>query len=478
MIASKRFRIRHNVTLRVLDKVTGKLIREHVGHNAATNTMIEGIGHYLAGEGVLRQGYSMLSKYIPRYISLGTMGLRNQEEDEEGLPAGISGSEYTGDEGEDFTSYLEERPGFGSDGYNQAYNNNRPAFGLGPAFTSFSLTNTYYTGDTTYYKGKMYVAQEDMIVDPETGIYNTWSSDQWALAPDEDQPTFYELITPTFPRQEISYRDVVPEYQSERKKTVDIIFSTMISTNALAQFRDPDKDYIFITEAGLWSDRTYQPDDVGANSLVAGYRVAPPDLINWYMKAEDVPEVVAVDYCHEHGIENPTPAQIEEAQESVALENRHILKEQVLRVERDQVVQVIWKIEIGNAEDTWEIKMSIVPGDFVELVEQEFLEIYRLIELCNKGVFARNVEVPTSAWTNAGITGYPYSAKIAISGVDEDYITSVQYADADSRAFDFARVASTTTDEITIYCATAPSRSIIIPLIISTSIHEVVLNPV
>lgn len=478
MITSKRFKIQHNVTIRVLDKMTGKLIQEHEGHNAATNTMIEGIGHYLVGEGVLRQGYSMLSKYIPRYISLGTMGLRNQDEDADGLPTGISGANYTGDEAEDFASFLAERPGFGSDGYSQEYNNDRPAFGLGPAFTSFSITNSYHRGDTTYYKGKMYVAQEDMIVNPDTGTYNTWSSDQWELAPESEQPIFYELITPTFPRQEISYRDVVPEYQSELPKTIDVIYSAMISTNALAQFREPGKDYIFITEAGLWSDKTYQDDTVGANNLIAGYRVAPPNLVNWYMKSEDVPEIVAIDYCHDHDIPNPTPEQILAAQESVALENRNLLKQQVLRVQRDQVVQVIWKIQIGNAEDIREINMSIVPSEFLERIESQIIELYALVEKSNKGVFAKSVVIPRSAWKSGGISGYSYHADIQMEGVDEGYITSLQYNSDDSRAFEFSRVVTTTTDQVTIYCKTKPTRSITIPLIISTLISEVEADPV
>ena len=40
----------------------------------------------------LNPGFSMLSNYVPRYISLGTMGLINQEQDSYGLPAGIGDS--------------------------------------------------------------------------------------------------------------------------------------------------------------------------------------------------------------------------------------------------------------------------------------------------------------------------------------------------------------------------------------------------
>lgn len=298
--------MRHNVTLRVLDRATGRLIQEQKGHNSATNTMIEGIGHYLTGAGVLRQGYSMLERFVPQYISLGTMGLLNQDEDSNHLPAGI-----------DFDHYMQQRPGFGSDGYSDEYNNGRPYHGLGPAFTSFSTSQSYYTGNITYYKGVAYRAKEDMPVDPDTGTYNYWKGDQWEVS--SSQPTCYELISQNFPRSEITFRDVVPENESELARSIDVVFSAMITTGALEEFRQfYGKSYIFITEAGLWSEKDYIPDNVSYNGLLAGYRLVPPNSDNWDM--------------------------------SIAA-NREILKKQILRVEADQVVQVIWKIQLANFED-------------------------------------------------------------------------------------------------------------------------------
>ena len=55
---AKKISIRHNVSIRVLDQ-NGQVISEHTGHNAATNSMITGVAHYLTGDGVLNQGYHM-----------------------------------------------------------------------------------------------------------------------------------------------------------------------------------------------------------------------------------------------------------------------------------------------------------------------------------------------------------------------------------------------------------------------------------
>ena len=86
--------MRHNVSFRVIDEVTGELVQEHIGHNMATNSMLMGIAHYLTGDGVFNQGWSMLQQYVPQYISLGTMGLINQFEDENHLPDGIGVIDY------------------------------------------------------------------------------------------------------------------------------------------------------------------------------------------------------------------------------------------------------------------------------------------------------------------------------------------------------------------------------------------------
>ena len=56
---------------------------------------------------------------------------------------------------------------------------------------------------------------------------------------------------------------------------------------------------------------------VGENGLLAAYRIAPPDSCNWDMSK---------------------------------YENREILKRNVLRVGTNQVVQVIWKVQIGAIE--------------------------------------------------------------------------------------------------------------------------------
>lgn len=460
MEASKRFQIKHNVTLRVIDKATGKLIREHTGHNSATNTMIEGVGHYLAGEGVLQQGPYMLSDFIPRYISLGTMGLVNQDETSEGLPEGISGHEDAGTEAANFSNYLKERPGYGSDGYSLIYNNNRPYLGLGPAYTSFSSTESYPQGSIVTYKGVAYQATEDIIIDPDIGLYNYWDSDKWEVLPDSKQPTCYELISPSAPRVEISFRDVVPEYEAEVPKSIDVIFSAMISTGALAEFRETGKDYIFISEAGLWSTRDYHPDGTGVNGLVAGYRLVPPKSKNWYMVPLDVPDAYAIDYLEEQGITDPSESQIFVAKTEIALDNRKILQEQILRVERNQIVQVIWKVQIGNIDRGVE-GMSYISQN----IQDQLDELYALVG--NKVLFAESAIVTVAKWTNSGRSdAYKYQATVTVPGVDDTYFSMVQFKDADAYEYTFAPISRSSTDKIYIYCTTKPNRAIILPLIV------------
>ena len=264
---AKRLDMRHNVCIRVIDEPTGDVVSEHFGHNAATNTLLNGIGHFLAGEGLMGQG-EILSSWIPQYISLGTMGLYNQEEDEDGLPAGI-GNHPGGTEEERFRDYLLTVPGYGSDGYDYNLMNNRAYAGLGPKF-----------------------------------------SDRAQL-----ESVNCELISDSFPRSKITYRDVVPEYESEYPKTIDVVFSALISTGALAQFREEGKRYIFVTEVGLWSSPTWT--ESGENGMLAGYRICPPDEDNWDMS-------------------DP--------------ENRKILKQNIIKIGTNQVAQVIWKIQLGGLE--------------------------------------------------------------------------------------------------------------------------------
>lgn len=280
MQISKHLGIQHNVMFRVIDLATNKVVSEHVGHNQATDSMLSGIAHYLKGDGVLNQGASMLSNYVPKYISLGTMGLINQDEDEEGLPAGI-GVTTTGDNGvllsesERFTAYMQEVPGYGADGYDENLNNNRMYAGLGPMFPNRDTATS-----------------------------------------DNPMTVRCELISNTYPRSPITYRQILPETEAELPETIDIVYSAMVSTGALAQFRETidgkKRDYVFITEAGLWS----RPDwvDSSNNGLLAGYRIVPPDAMHWDMT---VPQ------------------------------NRDILKHQILKVRTNQVVQVIWKLQLG-----------------------------------------------------------------------------------------------------------------------------------
>ena len=263
---SKGMSVEHNVTIRVLDKATGVCSSSHEGHNAATNSMMYGIARYLTGDSVLNQGWDLLREFVPQYISLGTMGLVNQGQDEDGLPSGIGVYDGKSEE-ERFQDYMMTVPGYGADGYDRYSNNDRRYFGLGPSF---------------------------------------------ANRPNSEKTVDCELVSTSYPRVKVSYREVVPESKSELPETLDVVFSAMVSTGALAQFREEGKNYLFITEAGLWS----RPDwvDGGSNGLLAAYRVVPPNDSQWDMS---VPS------------------------------NRDALKRSVIKVNRNQVVQVIWKVQIG-----------------------------------------------------------------------------------------------------------------------------------
>lgn len=293
---AKNLGLYHNVSFRVIDPISGKVVSEHIGHNNATNSMLTGMGHYLKGDGVWNQGYAMLHEYVPKYISLGTMGLINQDEDTHGLPAGLGVVSYKGksyndlslenleilgqpasarlvtnedDEHLRLVDYMYQRPGYGADGYDPNLNNSRQFFGLGPVFNE--------------------------RLQPE--VINC------------------ELVSDSFPRSQITFRDMVPEIESEIPKTIDVVFSAMISTGALAQFREPGRDHIFITEAGLWADPDW--NNSGANGMLAGYRIAPSNSKDWDMSKP---------------------------------ESREALKRSVIKVNKNQIVQVIWKIQLGSVD--------------------------------------------------------------------------------------------------------------------------------
>lgn len=399
--AAKNLRTEHNVSIRVLDSKSGKVISSHIGHNAATNSLLVGIAHYLTGDGVLNQGYHMLNYYIPKYISLGTMGLINQDEDENGLPAGVGVSE--GSEEDRFVDYLLQVPGYGADGYDPNLNNNRDYFGLGPVFadrdTSKIVTETIQLGDINL-DGVVNNADILMFADYLAGNVNL--TDKQLLAADVNQdgeincsdlalitqcvsgeitlgtveyrpsiaPTINcELISDSFPRVQISYRDIVPETESEIPQTIDVIFSAMISTGALAQFREPGKDYIFITEAGLWSKKDWESG--GDNGLLAGYRIAPPNKQNWAMTAESVSDDYAITYLKDQGIDTPTEDQIQSIKPEIAQNNRQILKQNIIRVGPNQVVQVIWKIQLGGLEQLGGLSDLYPSGSVLRWVDWE-----------------------------------------------------------------------------------------------------------
>lgn len=328
---AKRMSIEHNVTFKVLDATTDEVIQVHEGHNAATNSLLTGIGHYLMGDGVFNQAYDMLSRFVPKYISLGTMGLVSQECDESGLPIGLGGiddnvndSEYMFDaQTQRICNYASQCPGYGADGYAANENEGRPYFGLGPTF------------DNKEYDGTINC----------------------------------ELISDRFPRVPISFRDIVPEYEAEIPKTIDVIFSAMVSTGALAQFREPDKDYIFITEAGLWSNRAYSTG--GDNGLLAGYRIVPPNQHNWnfgtFVKGTYGKDGIEITPDHYEFDEDATIAEEQK-------QNQELLRQNILRVGVNQVVQVIWKIQLGGLDQLGgmsELYPSMTNGLLWELWDED-----------------------------------------------------------------------------------------------------------
>lgn len=431
---NKNFTMKHNVTIRVIDEITGKIVSEHNGHNNATNSMLIGVAHYLAGDGVVNQAYSMLHKYVPQYISLGTMGLFSQDCDENGLPIGIGSeldlSPYQDEldsiqseideakefldslackcykqgcrecfercineelrqqileaeealnecidryndvikraikenETESFTKYMTERPGYGADGYDENLNNGRKYAGLGWAWSGYDIFDEYLQDSVMSYNGKLYKAKNKQTPDEFRGLFIPFDLNNWEEVPEEHQPNGWELISPSFPRTLISYRDIVPETESEFPETVDLVLSALISTGALKQFREDDKDYIFITEAGLWSRpdfvcnaiNSYTNYGVDENGLLAGYRIVPPNEENWYMVADNIPDNIIEKYIEKHPEYADTD--VDELKNIIAEENRNILKSQIIRVGRNQVVQVIWKIQIGSIDQFAQIE--------------------------------------------------------------------------------------------------------------------------
>ena len=463
----KRLDVKQNVTIRVIDEPTGAVVQEHIGHNAATNSLLTGIAHYLMGDGVLNQAQDTLSMWVPQYISLGTMGLTSQDsetiygdgsssgEDQDVyiVPAGIGYTPVAPENASDdekelnarlrFSEYINQTPGFGADGYDDNSNNDREWFGLGYPYTlkPDALTQDFYDWDgeatsftlsktpidivsVTLYPGG--VVNQD-IGDPSV-VRQVLPSDKYSIAGDTLTLQSYtdsgrlaviytykssdavncELIqakcdskgniVPTTLRAKITYRDLVPEIQSEVPNTLDVIYSAFVSTGALKEFRG-DNDYIYITEAGLWSKPNYT--DSGDNGLLAGYRLMPSDdevntlgveysftgtgKTSYSLTSEGKPlPIVSIDSITCDGVAIPSSEySFQLTYEAAVLsfdgdfvppagstlimvyrsgdttgtwkdmakpENRRMVQESILRVGVNQVVQVIWKLQLGGLE--------------------------------------------------------------------------------------------------------------------------------
>lgn len=449
----KRLDVKQNVTIRVIDEPTGKVVQEHIGHNAATNSLLTGIAHYLMGDGVLNQGSDTLSMWVPQYISLGTMGLTSQESEqiEVGeniftVPYGIGYTPVapdgaTAEEKElnarlRFSEYLNQTPGFGADGYDENSNNNREWFGLGYPYAKRPANLTQYFGDagaSTYtLPTPVLDSSKDNIIsitiypdhDGQSGVINQdihdtsvvrqvlsvndYELDATGLeititdgtsytgriaiiyAIDSKDAANCELINTN--RSGITYRNIVPEIQSEIPNTLDVIFSAFVSVGALKDFRG-DNDYIYITEAGLWSKPYY--NESGDNGMLAGYRILPSDDIIPTVRStkeftgdgstttfllddtlgnelEDILSVKVNDvetaaYTFDKSAKTVTFMVAPEANTNIVIDftmvnvvdtwkdmnveaNRQKVQRSIIRVGVNQVAQIIWKIQLGGLE--------------------------------------------------------------------------------------------------------------------------------
>ena len=444
----KRLDVKQNVTIRVIDEATDKVVQEHVGHNAATNSMLTGIAHYLLGDGTLNQGSDMLMSWVPQYISVGTMGLTSQEsepyyDDELGMdvivpadvgttlnaPANATPEEKSLNATLRFTEYLNQCPGFGADGYDENTNNNRKYFGLGLPYDerpapkkqdffdgdgnnrqfTLSTVPTSIVDITVYPDGVVNQNMHDINVKREVipfdkysfeGSVVTINSNYPAPAADSRLAIIYtidskeasvcELIDSTAIRSKITYRGIIPEVQSEIPGTLDVIYSAFISTGELAKYRG-DKDYIYITEAGLWSKPSYTGG--GDNGLLAGYRIMPSDDEVNTLGVEDQfnadgvttsfvlsKSAIQIDSVTLNNVEvSPSEYNIDQSTNSIEFinsapasgkiiviyrtgdtsgtwkdmsisDNRHLVQKSIIRVGKGQVAQIIWKLQLGGLE--------------------------------------------------------------------------------------------------------------------------------
>ena len=467
----KRLDVKQNVIIRVMDEATGEVVQEYSGHNAATNSMLTGIAHYLIGDGVLNQGGDILSLWVPQYMSLGTMGLTSQESEEitegEGddqvtyiVPKALGYTPVAPDSATTeekelnaqlrFTEYINQAPGFGADGYDDNSNNNREWFGLGYPYSlkPNNLTQDFYTWDgtagdltltsvpidiisvTLYPEG---VIDQDVrntvverIVLPESEysvsgttlhlnaypdipattrvavIYTMTSKDAANCELINSDINKYNIIVPTTLRSTITFRDLVHEIQSELPNTLDVVYSAMISTGALKEYRG-DRDYIYITEAGLWSKPGY--DGSTDNGLLAGYRITPSNFEVDEEGAEDVysGDGTTTEFLLDHTALSISSVTVNNevvfdykldkytnkliftnAPEDHAIiyvlykttnswmdmrdpAKRQDLQKSILRVGINQVVQVVWKLQLGGLEQLGGIR-SLYPSQYPEEV--------------------------------------------------------------------------------------------------------------
>ena len=524
---AKRLHVKQNVTIRIIDEPTGKVVQEHVGHNAATNSLLTGIAHYLMGDGTLNQGGDILSMWVPQYISLGTMGLTSQDSETITVdgqqyivpsalgstpvaPASATPTEKELNTQLRFTEYINQTPGFGADGYDENTNNNREWFGLGYPYTmkpnkvtqdfydggtnTFTLTDylisapkteeflgngiatefTFITGnpiqissvvvstgtvpnytldistnkiifDTPPSNGAtitvVYLDVKSSIhsitVYPEGVInedFNDTSIRRVVLSADDYTVTtpntivlrettpelapsgsrvaiIYEIsskdavncelikanisvntgeITSLTLRSPITYRDTIPEYESEIPSTLDVVLSAFVSTGALKEFRG-DNDYIYITEAGLWSKSTYNAS--GDNGLLAGYRILPTDIADtgkeqqftgdgettsFIFVGDIVTRIISVavtgqtvtddDYILDENlnalkfltfipadgavttVSYETPYTQDSWKDMTIEANRQKVQKTILRIGKNQIAQIVWKLQLGGLE--------------------------------------------------------------------------------------------------------------------------------
>lgn len=451
----KRLDVKQNVTIRVIDEPTGKVVQEHVGHNAATNSLLTGIAHYLMGDGVLNQGSDMLSNWVPQFMSVGTMGLTSQDAVDY-LPVGIgytpvapesaTAEEKQLNEQLRFEEYVNQTPGFGADGYDSNDNNNREWFGLGYPYsdkpdklvqdfydagqTEYILTNEPITQDkesiisVTVYPGG--VVNQDLH---DTSIVRmVLSSEDYEVAMNDNNEyvlsitngssysgriaviyTVYsteavncELITSNVLRSKITYRNIVPEVQSEIPNTLDVIYSAFVSTGALKDYRS-DNDYIYITEAGLWSKPYY--NNSGDNGLLAGYRIMPTDdeaaevdkqesftgdgvtlaftldELALGVVSATIDNVVVTEYNLDMQTNQIVFTDVPESGANILVvykttnswkdmskpENRLKVQENIIRIGKNQVAQIIWKLQLGGLEQLNGLRY-IYPSQYPEEV--------------------------------------------------------------------------------------------------------------